>query len=211
MIRSYRTVPEDLKTIEFLMPTPVFDWNNNSVSDKVQELTEGLLTNEEQALALFYFVRDEIKYKLFDDELSIEQFRSSETLKNGYGFCIPKAGLLISFARATGIPARLHLVDIRNHRLPEHIFERLKTDLLVYHGYAELYLNDRWIAATPAMDIALCEKYQIIPVEFDGRKDAMFHKKDKEDRLDIEYVSDHGTFHDLPYDRVMSAFKQTYR
>ena len=119
-------------------------------------MTEGLMTNEEQACALFYYVRDEIKYKLFSEELTFDHFKASEALKNGSGFCIPKAGLLISFARAAGIPARLHLADIRNHRLPDHIFERLKTDIMVYHGYAELHLNDRWIAATPALDNALC-------------------------------------------------------
>lgn len=178
--------------------------------DRSAELTADTVNPIDSARAIFYFVRDGIKYKIFTDELPPEIFKASETLKRGYGFCIPKAVLMVALNRAAEIPARLHFADIINHQLPPHILDRLRTNLMVFHGYVDLYLNSRWVSLNPALDIELCNKYGIHQVEFASDEDALFHHLAKNGRLHIKYIEDHGTYDDLPYDEIISAFKSTY-
>jgi transglutaminase-like putative cysteine protease len=194
-----------------LRSTNVLDWNNPLIKTKTEELTKGLSEDEEKVKALFYFVRDKIKYKIFFEDLSIEQFKASSTLKRGYGFCIPKASLLTAMARGAGIRAKLHFADIRSHRLPPHILKRLGTDLMTWHGYVELYINNNWLKANPAFDIELCNKYDIIPVDFSGSEDALFEKYDRKGRLHIDYIKDLGIYDDLPYDEMIEGFKKVYK
>lgn len=174
-------------------------------------MTDGLETQKEKAIALFYFVRDNIKYKIFQEDLDINLFRASQTLTRGYGFCIPKAVLLVALARSLGIPSRLHFADIRNHRLPPHIFEKLQTDIMVYHGYAEYFFDNKWFKVNPAFDNDMCLRHNFFPVEFRGEGDALFHHKDRSGRIHIEYIADHGTFDDLPYEVIRTKFRDEYR
>ena len=174
-----------------MRPTYCLDFKSSTVKEKANQLMGELQTKGEIAVTFFYFVRDEIKYRLTTDMFDKENFKASATLKRGYGFCIPKAILLASLLRAAGIPSHLHFADIRNHCLPPKILELLRTDLLIYHAYVELFIGGRWIKATPTFDIEMCKKYNIIPVEFTGMNDALFHRLDCDGRLHIEYVADH--------------------
>ncbi|MFW9942163.1 MAG: transglutaminase family protein, partial [Candidatus Thorarchaeota archaeon] len=99
---------------ETLKPTFFLDWKHPSVLQKAKELTDGIEDDIGKAIKLFYFVRDGIRYSVKDSRLSYnkEEWKPSLTLKKGYAFCIPKAILLASLARAVGIPSRLHFVDI---------------------------------------------------------------------------------------------------
>ena len=47
------------------------------------------------------------------------------------------------------------------------------TDLFVFHGYTELYLDGKWVKATPAFNLSLCTKFRVKPLEFDGRADSI--------------------------------------
>ncbi len=196
---------------KYLAPTETFDWDSSAVREKARELTTGLQRPEQKASVLFFFVRDKIIYRIFSNFPRLEDFKASVTLEKGYGFCIPKAILLASLGRAVDIPTRVHFMNIRNHQLSRKLREKLETDLLTYHGYVEFLLGDRWVKANPAFDMDTCERHDIIPVDFSGREDALFHKYDRKGRLHIEYVADHGTFADLPYEQVMSDFRRTYR
>ena len=50
-------------------------------------------------------------------------------------------------------------------------------------------------------------KNRIIPVEFDGKNDAVFHSHDQDGRLHIEYVKDYGHYEDVPLDKILASFK----
>lgn len=63
---------------------------------------------------------------------------------------------------------------------------------------------------TPAFNIALCEKIKVNPLDFDGINDAIFHPFDREGRRHMEYVTDHGSFTDLPYDTIIETFITCY-
>jgi transglutaminase-like putative cysteine protease len=195
----------------YLEPTFVIDCNNPSIQEKAKDLTKGQEDIIEKAKSLFYFVRDEIKYNIYVSKSLPEHFRASNTLSRGDGYCVQKAVLMVALARAAGIPAGLGFARLRNNLLPEKTLKWLGKNILPFHGYAELYLNGKWVKATPAFDLKMCEKNRIIPVEFDGKNDAMFHSHNRDGKLHIEYLKDLGRhYDDLPLDKLWNAMIQTF-
>jgi len=180
-----------------LKPTALIDCDHKTVQEKANEVTKGQKGMIEKAGRLFYFVRDGIKYNPYLPRYLPEHFRASDTLARGQGFCVQKAVLLVALSRAIGIPARLRFAVIRNHLLPEKVADLLNTNILPDHGYTELYINGKWIKATPAFDLEVCKKNRIIPVEFDGIKDAKFHSHTQDGQFHIEYVLERGVFEDV--------------
>ena len=174
----------------YLRPTPVIDCDHPSIREKSENLTRGQDDFSEKAKSLFYFVRDEIRYNFYPPSFAPEElFRASHTLFVGEGFCIPKAILLAALARAAGIPAALGFADIINHLLSGKAMEFMGTNLLRLHGYVVLFLEGKWVKATPAFDLKMCEENRLIPVEFDGKSDAMLPSHDRDGRVHIEYVN----------------------
>ena len=164
----------------------------------------------ERAVSLYYAVRDQIRYNPFLDFSDDAVFRASECLATGQGFCIGKAALLAACARAEGIAARVGFADVKNHLTTPALRARMGSDLFVYHGYTEILLQGRWIKATPAFNLALCQRFRVKPLEFDGREDSIFHPFDEEDRRHMEYVRDRGSHADVPVAEIMRVFRETY-
>lgn len=188
---------------KYLKPTPVIDCDHPFIKAKISELAGGEEDILEKARKFFYFVRDEIKYNIYVSKSLPENFRASNTLSRGEGYCVQKSVLLVALARAAGIPAGLGFARIRNNLLPEKAVKWLGTNVLPFHGYAELYLNGKWVKATPSFDIEMCEKIHIFPVEFDGQSHAMLHSHNKEGKLHIEYLQYLGDhYQDLPLETL---------
>jgi transglutaminase-like putative cysteine protease len=195
---------------KYLRATPFIDCGNTAIQEKTHDLTKGKKDVIEQAKSLFYFVRDEIKYNIYVSKSLPEHFRASNTLSRGEGYCVQKAVLLVALARAARIPAGLGFARLRNNLLPQKTLRWLGTNILPFHGYAELYLDGKWVKATPAFDAKMCEKNRIVPVEFDGKNDAMFHSHNRDGKLHIEYVKHLGHYYDdLPLDKLWDAALQT--
>jgi hypothetical protein len=195
---------------DYLKPTATIDCDNELIRQTAWTLTKGTNDTSTKAQNLFYWVRDEIKYNPFVPLDIFEDYRASETLKRRVGFCVEKAAVLAALARATGIPARLHFADIRNYLVSTRLLALMGTNLFSYHGYTELYVDGNWVKATPAFDLKMCQKNHIIPVEFDGRNNALFHSHNSEGKLHIEYVKDHGDRLDVPVQEILAAFKEHY-
>ena len=190
----------------YLKCTYTIDCEEKSVKEKAQMLAIGQETVLERAKATFYFVRDKIKYNPYVPLYTLEDNKASVTLSRGEGYCVQKAILLAALARASGIPARLGFVDIRNYILTKKLADAMRgKNLFIYHGYVSFYLNGKWVKATPAFDLKMCRKNQIIPVEFDGKSDAQLHQYNREGKLHIEYVRDHGYYDDLPWEEMLEA------
>jgi len=195
----------------YLKPTFAINCDSPSIQEKSSNLTEGCGDIIKKAQSLFYFVRDEIRYNIYVSRSLPEHFKASNTLARRDGYCVQKAVLLVALARAAGIPAGLGFSRIRNNILPEKTLNWLGTNILPFHGYAEFYLNGKWVKATPAFDLKLCEKNRIIPVEFDGENDAIFHRYNQDGKLHIEYLKDLGRqYEDLPLDKLHEALIQTF-
>ena len=194
----------------YLRSSPTIDSDNDSIKQKAVALTKSEQTAADKAKRLFYWVRDIIKYNPLVPLKIFEDYRASKTLKRGEGFCVEKAAVLAALARAVGIPARLHLADIRNHLVSDRLREVMGTNLFSYHGYTELYISGKWVKATPAFDLKMCQANRIVPVEFDGKNDAIFHSHNLDGQLHIEYVADHGCRVDVPVDEIIAAWEQHY-
>lgn len=169
-------------------------------------------TPRQTAIRLFLAVRDGLRYNPYRVSLRREDYVASRILARDPqlgGHCIDKALILAAAARASGIPARLHFANVRNHLGTAKLEEKLGTDLLVFHGYAELELDGRWVAATPAFNRELCERLGVAPLEFDGVNDAIFQEYGPNGRF-MEYVHDHGSFDTLPFDEMIAEWRRHY-
>ena len=167
-------------------------------------------TDVERGVTLYYAVRDRIRYNPFLDFTQPGAFRASDCLAAGEGFCIGKASLLAATARAAGIASRIGFADVKNHLTTPRLFEFMGRDEFIYHGFAELLIEGKWVKATPAFNLALCEKFRVKPLEFDGRSDSIFHPFDADDRRHMEYLRDRGSFADVPVAEIRQAFREYY-
>lgn len=165
----------------------------------------------EKGIALFCAVRDKIRYDPYRIDLdNREAFKASVIVSRGYGYCVAKAIVLAATARASGIPSRLGFADVRNHLTTERLRQLMKTDTFIFHGYTELFLENRWVKATPTFNLSLCDKFGVNPLDFDGRTDSLFHPYDREGKRHMEYIKDHGHFADVPYERIVASFREYY-
>lgn len=192
----------DMPGESFLAATYFLDHDSPSVSQFAADTCKGMGGDREKAVALYYAVRDGIRYDAYRIDFSREGFRASRALADGYGFCISKSALLSAAARHQGIPARMGFGDVRNHLSTEKLRRKMKTDLFIFHGYSELWIDGRWVKATPAFNVGLCTKFGVLPLEFDGRTDSVFHPFKADGSLHMEYVRDRGTFADIPFDLI---------
>jgi transglutaminase-like putative cysteine protease len=195
-----------------LAPSYFIDFETPSVASTANDIIKDIDVEDvsTQAQKLFYFVRDHVPYKVLWGLPTRKYLKASTTLARGFGFCIPKAILLVALARAVNIPARLHFADIINHLASDNLQKAMGTTLFVFHGYAEVYIDDTWLKVNPAFDLALAEDKGYYPVEFDGHDDAVFQATDKLGNPQFEYVKDRGTFVDVPYRQIVDAWIDAY-
>jgi len=196
--------------VKYLAPTPFIDSDNQKIVEYARSVTRGDSSAVQSAIRLFYAVRDDIRYDPYGVRLDLAHLKASYTLQVRRGYCVAKAALLAAASRAVGIPSRLGFADVRNHLTTPRLKASMGTDLFVYHGYTELFLNGRWVKATPAFNRSLCERFNVKPLDFDGVHDSVFQPHDLNGNRHMEYVRDHGTFADVPLDDIVESFKGHY-
>jgi transglutaminase-like putative cysteine protease len=196
---------------EYLEPADVIDSDNREIVRYAEDAVKGVDQDPlSKAVKLYYAVRDPIWYNPYLPFYRPEHYRASNVLKNGQAFCVGKASLLCALGRASGIPSRVGFATVRNHLATKQLLEFLGSDLFVYHGFVEFYLNGNWVKATPAFNIELCKKHKVIPLEFNGHEDSIFHPYNTEKKQFMEYVDFHGTYADIPVNEIVTAWKKTY-
>jgi transglutaminase-like putative cysteine protease len=195
---------------KYIRPTYYLDADHPAVAAFASEAAGRSVAERQRAVNLYYAVRDGIRYNPYAFSTDRQKFKSSYTLVRGEGFCVQKAILLASAARAVRIPARLGFANVRNHLVTERLKALMGTDLFVFHGYTELLIDGRWVKATPAFNLSLCEKFDTRPLEFDGTADSIFHPFDNLGRRHMEYVHDYGAFDDFPYEKMIEESRRYY-
>jgi len=195
---------------EYLQETEFFDINSEYVQETLDKLDINGLSEKEIAIKLFYHVRDSIGYSIKPVNLEKYTYTASHVLQQKKSFCIPKAIALGTLARAKGIPSRIHFVDFINHRLSDELEKLWGTKVMAAHCYTELYLDGKWVKATPALDKEICDKHNFVTVEFDGENDALLHPVDRDGNPHAEYVKDRGTLTDMSLQLIYSVFKEVY-
>jgi transglutaminase-like putative cysteine protease len=182
---------------------------------EVLEFTENAIagagsTERDRAVALYYAVRDDIRYEIYGADMSRSGLRASNTARAGSGLCLHKSVLYAAAVRSLGIPCRLVLANVRNHLSSQRIRTLLGGDIFHHHCLVSVYLDDKWVRATPVFNRALCRIYRIAELDFDGTADAMFHPYDTDGRRAMEFLYEHGMFDDLPYDRVVQDMRTAH-
>lgn len=163
-----------------------------------------------RAVKLYYAVRDGVWYDPYSPFYRPEHYRASNVLESKKGFCINKASLLCALARSCGIPSRVGFATVRNHLATQKLLDYLGSDVFVYHGFTELYLEGRWVKATPTFNAELCRRHRVTPLEFNGREDSIFHSYDLKKNQFMEYLEYHGTYADIPVDAILTAWENAY-
>jgi transglutaminase-like putative cysteine protease len=189
--------------------TPLIDSDHPAVIDFATRHAVGA-DDRERAVALYYAVRDGFRYDPYRVDLSPQGMKASSVLAAGYGWCVTKAALLAAAARAAGIPARVGYADVRNHLSTERMRQTMQTDVFIWHGYVDLWLDGAWRKATPAFNVELCERFGLLPLEFDGRGDSIYHPFDRAGNRHMEYVRQRGSFDEMPLAQIVADFAATY-
>jgi len=194
----------------YLQSSPVVDCHNRAIVEFAKENAGDSTDRSEQAVRLYYAVRDGIRYDPYSIDLSNEGLRASTTLHSGRGWCVAKAVLLAACCRTMEIPARLGFADVRNHLTTQRMRDLMKTDIFFWHGYTSIFLDGAWVKATPAFNIGLCERFRLRPLDFDGKGDSIYHPFDLEGKKHMEYLAYRGEFADVPIDRIAETFRREY-
>jgi len=191
-----------------LTPTDFMDFESDTVRAFVAKaLGRSVGDPVDDAVRLYYAVRDGLRYEVYGNDLSREGMKASAIIERGFGFCIHKALVYAATLRAIGIPSRVTYGDVRNHLASPRLRELVGGDLFRFHSLTQVYLNGKWLKATPVFTKTLCRLYKIRPLDFDGHSDAVYHPYDEEGRAHMEFVRWHGEFDDFPYDLVIGGFQ----
>jgi transglutaminase-like putative cysteine protease len=170
----------------------------------------GQASDRERAVRLYDAVRDGFRYDPYRIDLLPAGMKASAVLEKGYGWCVPKAALLAAACRAAGIPARVGFADVRNHLSTERMRQSMSTDVFVWHGYADLWIDGAWRKATPAFNLSLCDRFGLLPLAFDGVSDSIYHPFDKSGQRHMEYLRQRGAWDDVPLDLLVADFRKVY-
>ena len=195
---------------EYLQPGRFIDSDHPEVIAFAERNRGASADLREQAVSLYYAVRDQVRYNPYTFSRDPQTLKASHALSAGESYCVPKALLLAACARHCGIPARIGLADVRNHLATPRLLALLRSEVFAMHGYTELYLAGRWVKATPAFNLALCRVFKVEPLAFDGLNDSVFHPCNQQGERYMEYLQDHGQFAELPLELFFSHLAACY-
>ncbi len=183
---------------KYLQATAFINSDHPEVIEFAETATQSCQTAIEKVVALYYEVRDRIFYDPYRVQLSAEGMCASSTLQRGRGYCIEKSIVMAAAARHLGIPSLLGFANVRNHLATPKFLEALRSDIFVFHGYVSLFINEKWVKATPVFNLSLCEKFNVQALDFDGINDSIFQEYDQQGQKYMEYLTFHGEFDDMP-------------
>ena len=195
---------------QHLASTAFIDAEHPNVRAFAQRAVADAATDRERVSRLFTAVRDDIRYDPYQLSHEPQDYVASNVISRGVAFCIPKAVVLTAAARSLGMPARLGFSDVKNHLQSAKLAERMGTDVFVFHGYSELYLEGAWRKATPAFNAELCARFGVSPLTFDGSTDALLHPFAGNGSAYMEYIRDRGVYADLPLGLILEVFAAAY-
>jgi len=207
---SQRQFSEHPEWRPYLCATPTIDCDSAIVQGFVAAHSGAGDPLEQRVIALYYAVRDLIRYDPYTLSETLADFAASRTLERMRGWCVPKSILYAACCRALGVPARLGYADVRNHLSTANLRRVMGTDIFYWHGYTAVWLHGKWVKATPVFNIELCERFRIRPLEFDGTEDSIYHPFDLDGRRHMEYLNFRGEYADLPFEEMQQDFAKYY-
>jgi transglutaminase-like putative cysteine protease len=203
------TLPDTISRL-YTAPAEYIDSDHPAVEAFARAIVPAGADARGTASTLYTAVRDGIRYNPYVSMRNAESFRASSVLAAGNGYCVGKAALYAAACRVHGIPARVGFADVRNHLTTEKLRQSMGTDMFTWHGFTEVFVDGAWRKATPTFNDSLCAKLGVKLLDFDGHTDALLHSFDGEGRTYMQYVNDHGTYHDVPAKFLMREMAREY-
>ena len=192
----------------FLKETPFLDYSSSEIQNYISEFI-ALPSKKEKAIALYYKVRDGFLYDPYHLNLTQEGLTSSTILTKKRAWCVEKSIVMASCARALGIPTKLGYAIVKNHIGVEKLTHYLKKPEIVFHGYLELFINDKWVKCKPTFDQRVCRISKVTPLDWNAEEDSMFQEFEKDKRF-MEYTHFYGSFEDVPLQLMNEEMKIHY-
>lgn len=178
---------------KYLKETRFCDCNNPQILEKAKEITKGLSSEQEKAIAVFNWVRDNIKYRV-----GLWQRKASETLQEKEGTCTNKTNLLVTMLRSINIPSGYGVLKTKGQDyfgpVVPPILKR-KISKKSSHIYSFVFLNNKWIKCDPSLDLELSLKTSYFNpqselVVWNGKNDALENLDPEHIIYDSEKLSD---------------------
>ena len=208
-----------MELAQYLRPTTFFDFESPEVQDLVEKVKTTSSDASETSLAarqikmateLYLIVRDGYRYNPYLISFRPKHYVASSLVTRSEGHCLDKSIILIAGLRALGVPARLRLAKVKNHIGVERLIEKFGTNVMTPHGMVDIFLNEKWVKASPAFNQSLCEKCNVAPLEFDGVQDSVFQEYDRAGGQFMDYLEDYGSFEDVPVDFIKQNIVEHY-
>ena len=194
----------------YLKPTQIIDSDHPAIQEYAIRTVGSSFDPIDRAVKLFRAVRDDIRYDPYSPFYLPEHYQASRVFQRGRSFCVPKASLLCALGRVCGIPSRVGFATVRNHLATQQLLDFMGSDLFVYHGFVEFYLEGKWVKATPAFNRELCWRHGVDPLEFNGREDALFQAFNLRNEKFMEYLEYTGTYADIPVSAIVEGWEKAY-
>ena len=178
-----------MKSGNFLEETEYCNFSHPIVKGLAIEITKNCNTDREKAVALFYWVRNNIQYTF-----GAWGIKASQVVLQKKGMCTNKAVLLTTLLRACNIPAGFGMLKVDAKEYFGPIIPPMFKDFLgknSVHFYSYVCLDNKWIKIDSSVDPNLSEKTHYFNpttqlTEWDGYLDAT-------ENLDESHIkSEHG-------------------
>ncbi|WP_299201748.1 transglutaminase-like domain-containing protein [Brumimicrobium sp.] len=192
----------------YLRSTPILEVNDKSTKELIADIDLSK-SKKEQAVALYYKVRDGFIYNPYHLDLRPEALKSSTISKKSRAWCVEKSIVMATGLRALGIPSKLGYGIVINHIGVEKLTQALRREEIVFHGYVSAYIDGKWVKSTPAFDPLICKVSGVEPLEWEGEEDALFQAYQGSQKF-MEYTHFYGEFDDVPVDLMNAEMEKYY-
>ncbi|MFC1853549.1 transglutaminase domain-containing protein [candidate division CSSED10-310 bacterium] len=205
----------------YLRPTEFCDCDHPSLKEFAQTLGSPDQDPISTAVAIFYFVRDNIKSGMDRFDL-----KASQTYVKKYGGCVGKSNLQIALLRAAGIPARYAHINMSKEVLRpldtfglSHLaFQKIPP--LLPHVVCSVYLKEKWLFAEAAFDKEMFEMFFAAnfswDINWDGQHDLLVAREffvgnfSFYDSMDDDFARNFGALPPLFLSRPMFSAANIY-
>jgi transglutaminase-like putative cysteine protease len=193
---------------KYLQETSYLDFNHHVFDFFLSEIDPNQ-SQKEIAIDLYFKIRDQFLYDPYHLDLREQSLKASKITLKKRAWCVEKSILLAACTRKYGIPSRLGFSIVTNHIGVDKLTKYLKKNEIVFHGFVEVYLNEKWIKCTPAFDRNICRISKVAPLDWDGENDSLFQAYIGEDKF-MEYNHFYGNFNDVPVQLMNDEMKKHY-
>ncbi len=163
----------------------------------------------ENAIHLYEFVRDSFLYDPYHLDLRNDSLQASSIVSKKRAWCVEKAIVLAACFRKVGIPSRLGFAIVKNHIGVEKLTHYLKRPEIVFHGYVDVFIANKWCKCTPAFDTRICRVNKVDVLRWDGTSDSLFQEF-VHDQKYMTYEHQYGVFNDVPIELMHDEMRKYY-